>query len=193
MIPALSQSGLLPPFLPNAGPTQSAAMAPYKATVAEVVSRFANTQERETILRGLLSYRQLLRDAGITSGFQWIDGSYVEDCERRRNRAPGDVDVVTFAERPTSHLDDAAWGAFVRRNQGRLFDRASIKRQYSCDAFYEDLCLPSRVIVSRARYWFGLFSHERATFLWKGLIEIPLQADDQAALALLNGGTGNAS
>jgi hypothetical protein len=192
MIPTLNQSGVLPPFLPNAEPTQFAAMAPYEADLTEVVARFATTPERVDILRGLVSYRQLLRDAGIMDGFQWVDGSYVENCEQYRGRQPNDIDIVTFAERPVNCTDDAQWVAFVAKNKSQLFDRRSIKQAYLCDAFYEDLGLPSKVIVSRARYWFGLFSHQRTTYLWKGLLAIPLQADDQAAIAQI-GGANHAS
>lgn len=193
MIPNLNHSGVLPPFLPNIGPSNSAAMAPYQAHLVEIVARFANTSERKEILRGLLSYRQLLRNAGITDGFQWIDGSYIENCELYRGCPPRDIDIVTFAERPSRCVDDTSWEAFFIQNEGVLFNRESIKSQYRCDAFYEDLSLPGRVIVSRARFWFGLFSHQRMTYLWKGLLEVPLQADDQAALSLLNGGTDHAS
>jgi len=189
MIPTLNQSGVLPPFLPTAGPTQSAAMAPYKASLTEVVARFATTPERIDIIRGFLGYRQLLHNAGIVDGFQWINGSYVENCEQYRGKPPSDIDVVTFAERPVNFTDDTLWIQFVARNRNNLFDRNSIKQNYRCDSFYEDLSLPNKVLVSRARYWFGLFSHQRTTYLWKGLLVIPLQADDQAALALLNGGT----
>lgn len=186
MIPQLNQSGLLPPFLPNSGPAVPAATAPYPADLVEIVSRFANTPERKEILRGFLSYRRLLRDAGITDGFQWINGSYVENCEQHRGHPPNDVDVVTFAERPRSCVDDTSWKAFVTQNKASLFDTRSIKSQYRCDAYYVDLALPSRVIVSRTRYWFGLFSHQRTTNLWKGLLEVPLGVNDQDSLDLLN-------
>jgi len=193
MIPALNHSGVLPPFLPNLGPTASAAMAPYQTSLSELVMRFANTPARIEIMHGLLNYRKLLLDAGIINGFQWIDGSYVENCEHHRNRPPSDIDIVTFAERPAKFCDDALWNTFVKNNILNLFNRDTIKRQYHCDAFYEDLGLPSKVIVSRASYWFGLFSHQRITYLWKGLLFISLQADDQVALAILNGGINNAS
>ena len=35
-------------------------------------------------------------------------------------------------------------------------------------------------------YWYGLFSHQRETFLWKGLLRIELMSDDEQALELLN-------
>ena len=192
MIPEFNQSGVLPPFLPKMDPTMSSARAPYKTDIRKVIERFATTPERIEIIRGLLNYRKLLRNAGITDGVQWLDGSYIEDCERNRGCPPNDIDIVTFAERPISCTDDAQWDAFVQQNDV-LFDRDTIKKQYRCDVFYEDLGLPGKVIVSRSSYWFGLFSHLRTTYLWKGLLSIPLQADDQAALSLLNGDSNHAS
>lgn len=191
MIPSLNLSGVLPPFI-SSDPTISAEMAPYKTNLTEIVSTFANTPERVVIIQGLLNYRQMLRNAGIVDGFQWLDGSYVENCEQNRGRPPRDIDVVTFAQRPQNHADDIMWGTFVINNQGNIFNRNTIKQLYKCDAFYEDLNLPSSAIVSRARFWFGLFSHQRSTFLWKGLLEIPLTADDAAATSLLNRGATNA-
>jgi hypothetical protein len=187
MIPALTHAGVLPPFLPNTDPAISSAMAPYSVTLSEVVARFANTPDRIEIFRGLLGYRQLLRDAGITDGFQWIDGSYVEDCERNRGRSPSDIDLVTFAKRPSGCADKTIWGDFVKKNAA-LFTPIEIKRQHRCDAYFVDLDLPGETIVANTKYWFGLFSHQRSSFLWKGLLTIPLQADDQIALASLNGG-----
>jgi hypothetical protein len=168
-------------------------MAPYEATLVEIATRFADTPERVEILCGFMGYRQLLRDAGITDGFQWINGSYVEDCEQYRGRPPQDLDIVTFAERPSACADDTSWRAFVRQNTVSLFDPAAVRSAYRCDAYYVDLALPSSNIVSQTKYWFGLFSHQRTTYLWKGILSIPLQADDLAALALLNGGTDHAS
>lgn len=192
MIPAINESGVLPPFLPAYGPADPAAMSPYTASMTEIATRFAITAERKAILMGLLGYRQALRDAGITDGFQWVDGSYLEECERDRGHAPNDIDIVTFAERPNAAVDDASWAVFFAQNKTTLFDPNAIKKAYRCDAYYQDLDLPAKIIVSRVRYWFGLFSHRRLTYLWKGLLQIPLQDDDQAALDLLSGGAHNA-
>ncbi len=120
MIPSLNQSGVLPPFLPNAGPTESAAMAPYQATLVEIVQRFASSPERVSILNGLLRYREKLRSYGIIDGFQWIDGSYLEDCEKHRSRPPSDIDLVTFAERPVHCSDLSSWKDFVAQNRSSL-------------------------------------------------------------------------
>lgn len=187
MIPSINSSGVLPPFLPGVEPTNSAAMAPYRASITELASEFATTPERVAILKGLLDFRGKMRSAGIDQGFQWIDGSFLEDCERNRGRPPKDVDLVTFARRPYQYQQDADWRAFVAANQD-LFNRKEVKAAYSCDAFYVDLFLPPEAVVSRSRYWFGLFSHQRSTYLWKGLIEVPLVDDDAGARALLGGG-----
>lgn len=191
MIPSINSSGVLPPFLPGDEPTRSAAMAPYPASITELASEFAHTPERSAILCGLLDYRGRLRQAGFDQGFQWIDGSFLEDCERIRGRPPKDVDLVTFARRPQQHQQQAEWQAFVQSNRA-LFGRKEVKAAHNCDAFFIDLFLPPETLVSRSRYWFGLLSHQRSTYLWKGLIEVPLVDDDDGARALL-GGAGNAS
>ena len=33
---------------------------------------------------------------GIGSGFQWLDGSFLENVEMTEKRDPGDLDLVTF-------------------------------------------------------------------------------------------------
>lgn len=187
MIPSINSSGVLPPFFPGIEPTDSAAMAPYRASITELASEFANTPERVLILTGLLDFRAKMRNAGIEQGFQWIDGSFLEDCERNRGRPPNDVDLVTFARRPDQYNQDAKWRVFVEANDD-LFNRKKVKETYRCDAFYVDLFLPPEAVVSRTRYWFGLFSHQRTSYLWKGLIEVPLVDDDDGARALLGGG-----
>ena len=41
-------------------------------------------------------------------------------------------------------------------------------------------------MVRNTHYWFGLFTHQRETFIWKGMLEISLQDDDESALELLD-------
>ena len=148
---------------------------------------FIGSRPRATIFKGLLEYRHKLRAAGFTNGFQWIAGSFVEDCENQRGRPPKDVDVVTFAFRPETHSDQTSWNAFFEINRG-LFDIKGIKEKHLCDAYFVDLSLPSDFLVSKSRYWFGLLSHQRATYLWKGIIQVPLNDNDHHARQLLPGG-----
>lgn len=150
--------------------------------MSTIVRRFATSDERMEILMGLLNYRAALRNFGLTDGFQWIDGSFVEHVESTRNRPPADVDVVTFANRPDVHLGE--WKKLVTENIS-LFDPAQAKKQYRCDAYFVDLRKKPATIVNDTRYWFGLFSHQRNTSLWKGMLALPLASDDDIARELL--------
>ncbi|TVL29641.1 DUF6932 family protein [Shewanella xiamenensis] len=190
MIPAFEQSGVLPPFIGDS-PTVAANQAPYKVSLAEFVSHFSTSPERIRILIGLLQYRIELKAKGIVVGFQWVDGSFVEDVEKVRGRAPNDVDLVTFAERPVG-FSEIDWNSFFNQNQG-LFSPASLKAKYKCDAYYVDLALQPKLLVSRTTYWFGLFSHQRETSLWKGMLQIDLSYDEEPLLTALVQGGKNAS
>jgi len=164
VIPELNQSGVLPPFSSERGSSDPAGMAPYRASMSEFVLRYANSNERIDILRGLLSYREKLREIGVTDGFQWLDGSFVEDVEKNQGRPPNDIDIVTFASRPT---ENDKWRKIVSENLD-LFRPDLSKRKYICDAYFVDLNLEPMHIVNSTKYWFGLFSHQRDSYLWKG-------------------------
>ena len=179
VIPAFGPSGVLPPFV-GANPAWPAGLSPYVATMTEIVARFGASIERFAILSGLLDYRAALAGIGITKGFQWIDGSFVEQCEVLRQRPPGDVDIVTFAYRPFT----PDWSLFVSQH-AELFDPFLSKIQFKCDAYYVDLDKPSNWIVEDSAYFNGLFSHQRDTLQWKGMISIDLNSDDAAARRLM--------
>ncbi|MGB7988483.1 MAG: hypothetical protein WCF44_03760 [Candidatus Methylophosphatis roskildensis] len=183
MIPGFTISGVLPPFDAEQGPTNPGAMSPYPAAMSEVATRFGGSETRRAILRGLLEYRAAVRAAGFVRGFQWLDGSFLEDVELVRRRPPGDVDLVTFAQRPKNFSDDE-WREFVGL-RASLFDPQEAKSLYRCDAYFVDLNLKPEILVSYTRYWFGLFSHQRATNLWKGMLEVPLDSDDLVAQGML--------
>lgn len=151
--------------------------------MSEVATRFGGSETRRAILRGLLEYRAAVRAAGFVRGFQWLDGSFLEDVELVRRRPPADVDLVTFAQRPKNY-SDAEWREFVSLHAS-LFDPQEAKSRYRCDAYFVDLSLKPELLVSYTRYWFGLFSHQRATNLWKGMLEVPLDSDDLVAQGML--------
>ncbi len=184
MIPKLNQSGVLPPFINEHDPADAQGMSPYKATIKELVLRYGYSPERKLILKGLLDYRERLRTLGIREGFQWVDGSFVEDVEAIRGRPPNDVDIVTFATRPNTLREFAQWKQAVSTNED-LFHPEVSKQVFTCDAYYVDLGLAPTYLVDRTRYWFGLFSHQRESYLWKGLIEIPIDSDDTEARHIL--------
>ena len=184
MIPSLNQSGVLPPFVPELDPSNRAAMAPYPASITEFVSRYSHSEERKIILKGLLSYRAKLLSVGVTEGIQWLDGSFVEDVETNRGRPPNDIDLVTFAHRPDHLSDDDNWRDFVMKNM-ELFNPELTKKIYCCDAYFVDLSTKPLYLVNATKYWFGLFSHQRESYLWKGMVEIPLMCCDEEAQSLL--------
>lgn len=168
-------SGALPPFV-GEDPTQRGQCSPYRAQLSELRTAFGHSADREALLKGLLEYRAALRGIGIAQGFQLIDGSFTEDCETVRGRAPGDIDLVTFANLPVSRFDTLA---FMMSNEP-LFDPEQTKSKFRCDAYFVDLGKASHLLVADTTYWFGLFSHQRTTALWKGLVQVPLQSDDDS-------------
>lgn len=192
MIPAHSHEGVLPPFLPGGTPTDPGEMAPYRVELSEFIQRFGDTNERKEILEGLVAYRNALRAAGITSGFQWLDGSFVEDCEKVQGRPPKDIDIITFSSRPEEHAESSAWRTFIQ-SRPDLFDPDTTKEHFKCDAYFVDLRVNPVHLVAQTRYWFGLFSHQRDTYLWKGMIEIPFLSEDEDVEQLLNSEEKNAS
>jgi hypothetical protein len=153
----------------------------------DVVERLGVSAERRLILTGLLEYRQALRDAGVLTGFQWLNGSFVEDVEAREERPPNDVDVVTFAA-----LGDEGIQKKRKRDHPVLFDRAQhaiCKATYSVDGYLVDLGFPPHLLVRETSYWYSMWSHRRGDKLWKGFVQLELDAgsaQDAEASALLS-------
>lgn len=183
MLPDFKEN-TLPPYL--GFPTSSALMSPFWATMQEFVVRFGNTLERIKILEGLLDYRARLRSYGIT-GFQWLSGSFVENVEVIRNRPPGDVDVVSIIYRPAGYESDGEWNAFAVGEVDELLFKADLmKKTYQCDAYTIDMNDPAFEVVDLTRFWFGLFTHQKVTDNWKGIVVVELdeQQDTEARTIL---------
>ena len=104
-------SAVLPPVRPGA-PGHSPDRSPYVASFSQIVERFATSAERIKILRGLLSYRAELEVRGISRGFQWLDGSFIEHKEVIQAAAPNNVDVVTFFPLPPA-IDEATFAGQI--------------------------------------------------------------------------------
>jgi len=155
-------------------------MSPYMATATEVVAILGRTDGRKDILRGWLRHRADLRAAGFDRGFQWLDGSFVEEKE------PRDLDVVSFFYRPAGIADGTALARLLGANAG-LFVRPRVKLEYHLDLLPVDLEGSPEGLVGLTRYYLGLFSHRRDDYVWKGMLQVRLEdeADDAAALALL--------
>jgi hypothetical protein len=185
-IPPFSIDGVLPPYVGASGPGGLLQdMTPYVVTAVEVVSTLGTTTKRKEILGGWLNHRAVLRGLGFQRGFQWLDGSFVEDKD------PNDLDVVTFVFRPPTAPGPIELNALIRAHS-HVFERSQVKATYMLDAFFIDLNGSPEAIVSVSRYWLGLFSHRRIDGLWKGMLQVRLEnvADDLAAAVPLSAAPG---
>ena len=179
-IPDWDPRGLLPPFLD--APTSGDGRSPYSVGLPDLVLRFGDTHVRRELLRGLLGFRAALHSAGLWIGFQWVNGSFVEDTTQHAQREPNDIDVVTFFQLP----DERTQAQLVRDNPS-LFDQEANRHQYGLDAYNVVLDVDNLpYVVRRSAYWNSLWSHNR-NLQWKGYLEIDLSGDeDEAARAALD-------
>lgn len=172
-IPEWNALGLLPPMDP-AAPT-SAERSPYRVAVFDVVARFATSPERRRILRGWLDFRAALYGMGLTNGFQWLDGSFMEQVEALERRAPKDLDVVTFLVVPDNFEPSD--------EQAAALNHDAAKETFSIDSYFVEI---NRIelanLVRKAAYWYSVWSHRRNQ-TWKGYLQVDLDPDqDQQAL-----------
>ncbi len=171
-LPKFDGNGVLPPT--TGSPTNPTNLSPYPGTPWEFGERFGSTPERRLILMGWLELRRLLRQAGFTTAFQWVDGSFLEDVENTQQRAPRDLDVITFFSPPAPEF-----GTRVAASHPVLVDHKQTKIQFLCDHYFVNLAAHPINTVDMTAYWYGLFSHRRDG-VWKGLLKIEFgaQADD---------------
>lgn len=167
-IPPWNARGVLPPNDPL-DPT-GLDRSPYVVPLLDVVMRFATSAERFAILQGLLDFRSALHRMGLISGFQWLDGSFLEDVERLDKRAPRDIDVVTFLDMPASFTPAPPDDAALRR--------AHAKARFKVDSYLVELdSTPPRELTLLSAYWYGVWSHRR-TAEWKGFLQVDLAPDE---------------
>ena len=180
MIPHWNSAGVIPPIRPGqAG--HSSDRSPYIVCLGTVVERFATSPERITILEGFLNYRAELHNLGLTAGFQWIDGSFLEEIEVLESRTPRDVDVVTFVKFPVGENQASVYG-----RAPDLFNHEQVKNTYKVDHYLMELGQPTEAWnVRNIAYWYSMWSHRRDG-LWKGFIQVDLDPsqDDDAQIAL---------
>jgi len=172
-IPDWNAQGVLPPNDP-VNPT-SAERSPYIISLTDFVLHFGTTEKRQDILIGFLDFRANLRTAGLDKGFQWIDGSFLENVETIESRKPADIDVVTFLHLPAGQTQQSFASAHPE-----IFDHAVTKTRFHVDAYFVSLDdnLPAYLVKSSA-YWYSLWSHRR-NGQWKGYLQIDLSATDDA-------------
>lgn len=175
-IPSWNALGLLPPIDPDL-PT-SPDRSPYPVSLKDVVMRFSTSPERQAVLKGFLGYRAELHRLGFADGFQWIDGSFLEDVELIERRVPRDIDVVSFLSTPAN--------INVSDEDAQLFDQAVAKDRFKVDAYFVELDqVTPRELAFWSAYWYSMWSHRR-TQAWKGFLQIELApTEDAEALAWL--------
>lgn len=179
LIPNWTMAGVIPPIRPGE-PGYSFDRSPYDATLEAVVDRFATSAQRANILEGLLSYRAALHAIGAVSGFQWLDGSFLEHVEDTEGRPPNDIDVVTFFFLPNGVNQLAFFGAIQP-----LIDSTQTKLIYSVDAFGQVLGQQMNgARIRQVSYWYSLWSHRRDD-TWKGYVQVDLDPTNDALSAQL--------
>jgi len=177
-IPAWTADGVLPPI---GGIATARDRSPYRVSLTDYLLRFGGTPDRCAILKGLLDYRARLHNAGLIRGFQWLDGSFLENVEVTENRSPNDIDLVSFYYCPPG-ISQAA----LLATHPWLVDRHALKTQHRVDAYVLDLGNNDPETLTRqSAYWYSMWSHRRNR-VWKGFVEIDLApADDAAGAATL--------
>lgn len=173
--------GYLPPIDPRFNGASSQ-RSPYSVSMKDVVTKFSTSSERKNILSGLLHYRQALYTSGISTGFQWLNGSFMENVESNKSRPPNDIDVVTFFQIP----DRQTQQEFLTHNR-HLFDNSQTKPAYKVDAYPFVLGEPLQSYhAKQIAYWYSMWSHTRSQD-WKGFLQVELDSDgDQECLSILN-------
>lgn len=174
MIPRWDAQGLLPPIRPGESPT-GRDRTPYRTEIVSFVERFALTHARVDLLDSLLRYRAALRDAGLLTGFQWLNGSFVEHTEITRGKAPKDIDVVTFFELPSGETQQT----FLQKNIDLLHPE-KVQNTFGLDAYPQ---LLGNTLQGEVRggiiYWYSMWAHTRDG-IWKGFVEIDLDTSQDA-------------
>ncbi len=200
MIPTWNSQGVLPPVRPGAVGS-STDRAPYRVTLENLINQLASSPARAKIMQGFLDHRAALHQVGILSGFQWVNGSYLEDIESLELRPPNDMDVITFY--PFSVGRDEM---MLLQRYPKIFDSQYSKGEYSVDAYFYPIGIENTQSTIRwITYWYSMWSHTRGTRgrstrrrgasrdrfahinLWKGFVEVDLSSDhDSDARSVLN-------
>ena len=152
MIPPWNHQHVLPLVLSPSKSLRRGDRFPYRATMLDLVDRFAIYAKRMRTLDGFLQYRSALRDKGIRGGFQWIGGSFVENVEKIELRSPKDIDVVSFFYPIDLNPD----------NYVGLFDAKTTMERFQVHASGIRLGTPlTPEIVRMVGYWYGMWAHRR--------------------------------
>jgi hypothetical protein len=178
-IPAWSPEGVLPPI--NPANATSPHRSPYVVSLLDYVMRFGATPDRREVLSGFLGYRSALHAAGLTRGFQWLDGSFVENVELIEKRSPNDTDVVTFF-----HLPPGTTQRQLAEQHPGVVDHGGLKKTFRVDAYLVHLGVEPERLARESAYWYSIWAHRRSE-VWKGFVQVDLgPTEDALAQSLLD-------
>jgi hypothetical protein len=179
-IPDFDHNNVLPPHLGN--PVLKSELSPYPCTILELCTKFSTSPERIEILKNFVQFRKKMTINGVLFGFQWLDGSFLENIEISQNRPPRDLDLVTFYGN-ISPTDQAN----ISVSFPEFINPILSKTNFLLDHYPADITYNPIATVEITRYWLQLFSHNRNS-VWKGILQLPLnsEVDDQYALDYLN-------
>ncbi|MBF0136002.1 MAG: hypothetical protein HQL65_07160 [Magnetococcales bacterium] len=173
-IPHWNIAGVIPPV--NSARGNSSDRSPYPVSLLDLVERFSTSPERMKILDGLLRCRAALHGLGLTQGFQWLNGSFLEHVEKLEKRSPRDIDVVTFYHLPPGETQRS----LIEKN-ATLFDLQQSKNIYFVDHYLQQMRSDQlERLVTKSVYWYSMWSHRRDKS-WKGYLQINLAPDEDAA------------
>lgn len=183
-IPDFDHNHVLPPFI-NGDPSVSTNQSPYKCGIMEFCERFSFTKHRINILKNFVSYRIKLHEIEITEGFQYVDGSFIENKEAAAGLPPGDIDIATFYFVNSKRTQALAGVKFPE-----FCDRVLTKQKYEIDDLVFDISIGVKnpyKLINYTNFITSLFSYSRRDYR-KGMVEIKLNtvAEDRAALVYLN-------
>lgn len=178
-IPDFDHNYVIPPHLGD--PTEKEHLSPYPCTILEFCTKFATSKDRIEILKNFIEFRKLLTKFGIIYGFQWLDGSFLENIEVSEKRSPRDLDIVTFFGGLTFEKQSE-----IIRDFPAFASPVLSKETYKLDHYAVDFAYRPDVTVENTRYWIQLFTHNRKS-IWKGILKLPLNTpiDDEYALNYL--------
>jgi hypothetical protein len=180
-IPEWTAGGVLPPI--DALDPTSTSRSPYRVSPTDLVLRFGTSPERKSILNGFLGFRAALHDVGLTEGFQWLDGSFLEQVEILESREPRDIDVVTFFRLPAGETQRS-----IHARKPELFDHDYVASTYFVDSYFMHLDSDDpRNMVWWSAYWYSVWSHRR-NYIWKGFVELDLRDQGDATAEQLLAG-----
>ncbi|HFK5553948.1 TPA: hypothetical protein ACGZ9Q_002006 [Elizabethkingia anophelis] len=175
-IPDFDHNHVLPPHIGS--PTNRGHLSPYDCSILELCQKFSTSSIRIEILKKFLTFRSKMNDLGIINGFQWLDGSFIENIEISEDRPPNDLDIVTFFGGIT--IDEQI---NIRTNFPEFSDPSLAKRNFQLDHYPVDYCYTPDATVEMTRYWIQLFTHNRSG-VWKGILKLPLNTPDEDHNAL---------